>query len=611
MSDVIKLLPDSIANQIAAGEVIQRPASAVKELLENALDAGATHIQLYIKDAGKALIQVIDNGCGMSDTDARMSFERHATSKIQNIEDLFSIRTMGFRGEALASIAAVAQVEMKSQKASDELGTEILIEGSDVLKQETIKTNAGTSIAVKNLFYNVPARRQFLKSNPVETRHIIDEFTRVAMAQPQIHFEMHQNGNEVFNLRRGTLKQRIVGLLGKDLDDKLVPTEEQTSVVHISGYVGKPAAARKTRGDQFFFVNNRFIKSNYLHHAISSMFSDLMPRDFFPLYVLFIDIDPARIDINVHPTKQEIKFDDERIIYTFLQASVKRALAQYSVTPTLDFKTETAFDREGNFGNWMTGTNHSHNENEKSFSSYQPLRQDPNLPNWKELYNIASKPNEPTQAKTIEANWKADKTANEKLNLEDFSDKPTPPFQLHLQYIVSQIKSGFILVDQQAAHERILFEKYLNAIEQNKPGNQQQLFPLTMHVNAADFDLIKEILPEINALGFDLQEFGKDAFVIHGIPPDLPQGSEVQMIEKLLEGFRKTQTEVKLDKRQQVARNMARNASIKRGQKLSESEMKNLLDQLFACETPFQTSDGRMTFITFGLNDLEKQFSKK
>lgn len=606
MSDIIKLLPDAIANQIAAGEVIQRPASAVKELLENALDAGATEIELHIKDAGKTLIQVIDNGSGMSDTDARMSFERHATSKIQNIEDLFAIRTMGFRGEALASIAAVAQVDLRSKKSNTEIGTHIIIEGSDVKSQEQINAASGTNIAVKNLFYNVPARRQFLKSNPVETRHIIDEFTRVAMANPAIHFMLFHNDTEVFNLHAGTLKQRITGLLGKNLDNKLIPAEEKTTVVHISGYIGKPEAARKTRGDQFFFVNNRFIKSNYLHHAINSAFDQLLPRDQFPLYVLFIDIDPARIDINVHPTKQEIKFDDERIIYSFLQSTVRKALAQYSVTPSLDFNTETAFDREGNFGNWMQA-----NQTPDTKQVHQPPTHNTALPNWKELYAIASKPKEDVSPKTIEANWGTEKKSDKKLNLEDFTEKQTAPFQLHLQYIVSQIKSGFILVDQQAAHERILFEKYLEAITQNKPGNQQQLFPLTMHVNANDFELIKELLPEINALGFDLQEFGRDAFVIHGVPQDMPAGNEIQMIEKLIEGFRKSQTEIQLDKRQQVARNMARNASIKAGQKLSETEMKNLLDQLFACETPYQTSDGKMTFLTFSLQDLAKQFSKK
>ena len=366
---------------------------------------------------------------------------------------------MGFRGEALASIAAVAQVEMKTKQHDDELGTELLIEGSEVMKHEPANCVNGTSIAVKNLFFNVPARRQFLKSNPVEMRHIIDEFTRVAMAQPAVQFELYHNDNEIFNLKQGTLKQRIIALLGKDLNDKLCPVEEQTTVVHISGYIGKPDAARKTRGDQFFFVNNRFIRSNYLHHAITSAFSDLLPKDVFPMYVLFIDIDPSRIDINVHPTKQEIKFDDERIIYSFLQSSVKRALAQYSVTPTLDFNTETAFDREGNFGGWMNNFSQQPAP-QKSFADHHP-KQNNALPNWKELYTIASKPKENTQAKTIEANWQDEKTSNEKLNLEDFSDKPTAPFQLHQQYIVSQIKSGFILVDQQAAHERILFEKYL------------------------------------------------------------------------------------------------------------------------------------------------------
>ncbi len=345
MPDIIQLLPDNIANQIAAGEVIQRPASAAKELLENAVDAGANVIQLIVNDAGKALIQVIDNGKGMSETDARMCFERHATSKINTIEDLFRIRTMGFRGEALASIAAVAQVELKSRKPDQEIGTYIEIENSLVKKQEPVATAAGTSISMKNVFFNVPARRNFLKSNAAEMRHVIDEFIRVAMAFPDIFFSLTSNGQEVFHLERGSLKQRIVQLLGSQYNAKLVPVQEQTDYLNITGFVGKPETSKKTRGDQYFFVNNRFIRSAYLNHAVMNAYQQMIPADSFPLYVLFIDLDPAQIDINVHPTKQEIKFEDEKIVYAFVQAAVKHALAQFSITPTLDFDLDPAIQQ--------------------------------------------------------------------------------------------------------------------------------------------------------------------------------------------------------------------------------------------------------------------------
>src|SRR6202012_2929478 len=344
MSDIIQLLPDAVANQIAAGEVVQRPASAVKELIENAIDAGADKIQLILKDAGKSLIQVIDNGAGMSVTDARMCFERHATSKIRKAEDLFAIRTMGFRGEAMASIAAIAQVELKTRRHEDEVGTCITIEGSEVISQEACSANTGTSISVKNLFYNTPARRNFLKSNPVEMRYIIDELQRVALANPQIFFTLHHNGQEVYHLPGTTLKQRIIHLFGNNYNERLVPVEEDTIVVKLHGFVGKPEYAKRTRGEQFFFVNNRFIKDAYLTHAVLLAFKELLPEDTFPLYVLFIDIDPAKIDINVHPTKTEIKYQDEQTIYAIIRSAVKRSLGRYNITPSLDFDQENSIE---------------------------------------------------------------------------------------------------------------------------------------------------------------------------------------------------------------------------------------------------------------------------
>ncbi|MGB3076359.1 MAG: DNA mismatch repair endonuclease MutL [Chitinophagales bacterium] len=610
MSDIIHQLPDSIANQIAAGEVIQRPASAVKELMENSLDSGATSIKLIVKDAGKQLVQVIDNGCGMSETDARMCFERHATSKISTIDDLFAIRTMGFRGEAMASIAAISQVELKSKRREDTLGTILEIEGSEVKKQEPAQVADGTSIAIKNLFYNVPARRNFLKANTVETRHIIDEFQRIALANPEIHFEMHHNGMQVFHLPPGNLRQRIVNVFGNQYNERLVPVEEQTNIVNIFGFIGKPDTAKRTRGEQFFFVNRRFIKNNYLNHAVVGAYDQLLQKDSFPLYVLFIDIDPSRIDINVHPTKQEIKFEDDRIVYAFVNAAAKRGLSKYSITPTLDFDRETAFDKLSAF----SAPALPRVQDLKNFEGQEKIVNRPrdfspgkNVQGWEQLFDIARKQDQ--QTLTVPSQWEKE-TNQHQTSIEDFSEKQSSPFQLHNRYIVSQIKSGFILIDQQSAHERILFEKYMKGLELNNLSTQQQLFPETLHIAAADVELLRELLPEFTGLGFDIQEFGGSSFVVHGLPSDIRDTDHKELIESILDEFKQSQSNVKLNKRHQLALSMARKASIKNGESLTEKEMHNLTDQLFACETPYFTPDGKHTVITFDLKDIEKLFEK-
>lgn len=610
MTDIIHQLPDSIANQIAAGEVIQRPSSAVKELMENALDAGATVIKLIVKDAGKQLVQVIDNGCGMSETDARMCFERHATSKISTIDDLFAIRTMGFRGEAMASIAAIAQVELKSKRREDTLGTLLEIEGSVVKRQEPAQVPEGTSIAIKNLFYNVPARRNFLKANTVETRHIIEEFQRIALANPEIHFEMHHNGMQVFHLPPGNLRQRIVNVFGNQYNERLVPVEEKTNIVNIFGFIGKPDAAKRTRGEQFFFVNRRFIKNNYLNHAVTGAYDQLLQKDTFPLYVLFIDIDPSRIDINVHPTKQEIKFDDDRIVYAFVNAAAKRGLSKYSITPTLDFDRETAFDKLSSFSAPALPRLQDHRDfagREKIVNRPKDYAAPGSSHGWEQLYEIARRKDQ--QTLTVPSAWGKDAAENTAA-IEDFSEKQTVPFQLHNRYLVSQIKSGFILIDQQAAHERILFEKYLKGLELNNLSTQQQLFPETLHIAAADFELLRELLPEFTGLGFDIQEFGGNSFVVHGIPSDIRDGNHKELIESILDEFKQSQSNLKLNKRHQLALSMAKKAAIRHGEPLTEKEMRNLTDQLFACETPYYTPEGKHTVITFDLNDIEKLFDK-
>ncbi|HEY4323267.1 MAG TPA: DNA mismatch repair endonuclease MutL [Mucilaginibacter sp.] len=618
MSDIIQLLPDAVANQIAAGEVVQRPASAVKELIENAIDAGADKIQLILKDAGKSLIQVIDNGCGMSLTDARMSFERHATSKIKKADDLFAIRTMGFRGEALASIAAIAHVELKTRRHEDELGTCIFIEGSEVLSQEACMTNTGTSISVKNLFFNIPARRNFLKSNPVEMRHVIDEFQRIALANPQVFFSLHHDGQEVYHLPPATLKQRIIHLFGNNYNQRLVPVEEDTSIIKFHGFVGKPEFARKTRGEQFFFVNNRFIRDAYLNHAVLTAFYELLPDDTFPLYVLFIDIDPAKIDINVHPTKTEIKYQDEKAIYAIIRSAVKRSLGRYNITPSLDFDQENSIEHlvtPKPFEEIVAPTI-SFNPDFNPFNSDRTTeRESPFLRNsgehrsspipqsWDTLYEISKR--EITIQHPIHSE-KSITADDQEIN------KPSERklFQVHNRFILSQIKSGFMMINQQAAHERILYERFLQQLQNHSGVSQQSLFPQSVTLNSADFELLKELLPDIRALGFDIREFGKNTVVVEGIPADLNNASENELLEQLLEGFKNNQSILKLDKRDSLARSLARNAATKAGTKMSLEEMNLLIDQLFACEMPNVALNGKQVITTFTLNELLERFDK-
>jgi DNA mismatch repair protein MutL len=634
MSDVIRLLPDSIANQIAAGEVVQRPASAVKELLENSVDAGAKQIKLIVKDAGKTLIQVIDDGCGMSETDARMCFERHATSKIQSAADLFAIRTMGFRGEALASIASIAQVELRTRREVDELATRIVIEGFELKTQEPCQAPVGTDFRIKNLFYNVPARRNFLKSNTVEMRHILDEFERVAFANPEVFFSLHHNGQELFHLHPGNLRQRIVGIFGKETNKKLVPVSEDMDVIRINGFVGKPEFAKKTRGEQFFFVNNRFIKSSYLHHAVVSAFEELIPKDAFPFYMIFLDINPARIDVNVHPTKQEIKFDDERLIYNYLKVTIRHALGQHAVTPSLDFHQDSGlFEKylnpqtvtapvepatvleKGGEAMTETGTPPVKKESKPgtSFKKEVTERDASNLQHWESLYQglTSAPPSDegrnapPSSPAPIQASHAS---VDELDDLDNtFSKNVKEPYQIHAAYIVSHIKSGFILIDQQAASERIVYEKYLDAIEEKNIVVQQMLFPRTLRFSTSDAVLLKEILPEINRLGFDIQEFGGGSFIVHGVPADWNGQNEQKVLESLLEQFKK-ETDLRLNSTERIARSMARQAAIKRGTPLTIVEMRELIDRLFACSMPFKSPTGRNCFITYDLETLNKQF---
>ena len=623
MADIINLLPENIANQIAAGEVIQRPASAVKELLENSVDAGATEIKLFVNDAGKALIQVIDNGKGMSETDARMSFERHATSKIKNIDDLFHIKTMGFRGEALASIAGVAQVELKTKKAGEPVGTCIEIENSVVVSQEPVATNEGTNISMKNLFFNVPARRNFLKSNASELRHIVDEFIRVAMAFPDIFFSLASNGQEVFHLEKGSLKQRIIQILGNNYNTKLVSVKEDTDYLNIYGFVGKPETAKKTRGDQYFFVNNRFIKSAYLNHAVMNAFSDMIAKDSFPMYVLFIDLDPSRLDINVHPTKQEIKFEDEKIVYAFVQSAIKHSLAQYSVTPTLDFELDASIQHSdavskpfttdkqnaaagSSLYNTFTQKNQAHFINNKSDLEY-----------WNASFPAVQKAiHDKAENKLIDIDEPGKDNNFSSIIKELHQAKPNKKpsseefVQVHKAFIIAENENGFIVIHQQNAHERILYERFVNAMKGKPIAIQRSLFPVTLEITPGDAVLMNELLADLNLLGYQVEPFGNNTFVIQGSPADVKDGNEKVALEKMLEQYKHFSMDVSFNKREKLLRSMAWQQSVKAGTYLAEKEIKSLVEDLFACEICNTTPNGKPVFLEFKKDEMDKMFGR-
>lgn len=613
MPNIIHLLTDAIANQIAAGEVVQRPASVVKELLENSIDAGATRIKLVIKDAGKQLVQVIDDGSGMSETDARMCFERHATSKIRETNDLFNIRTMGFRGEAMASIAAVAQVELKTRKRDEELGIILKIEGSEVKTQEQTATPEGTIISVKNLFFNVPARRNFLKSNPVETKHIFDEFQRVALANPQVAFNFHNNDLEVYNLSAGKLSQRIVALFGKNYQTQMVVVEEGTDIVKIHGYIGKPEAAKKTRGEQFFFANNRFIKHHYLHHAVVEAYDGLLPDRSHPFYVLFIEIEPARIDINVHPTKTEIKFEDERVIYAVMRSAVKKALGTHNVTPSIDFEQDINFGVETS-GIRDYGTDVAPFEIPKITQ-----REQNNQKNWDKLYSGFDSSPKTIPSRATSDQFSFQSKMNSRADNVDLSgadeagqvDKGSgSSFQVIDKYLVTQVKSGLMLVDHQAAQERILYEKYKTSQRRKTGASQQFLFPQTIELSQSDFALVSGLEEEIRVLGFVFNPFGGNTIVVNGIPNDVPAGKEKELFEGFLEQFKHNRDSLKIEVKESMVRALAKR-SVQKSKKFSQLEVSSLIDRLFACETPNYAPDGNPTFVILEGNTIESYFKKQ
>jgi len=638
MPDIIKLLSDKIANQIAAGEVIQRPASAIKELLENAIDAGSSKIDIVVKDAGRTLIQVIDNGCGMTETDARMSFERHATSKIRSADDLFNIRTKGFRGEALASIAAIAQVELRTKSSEADLGTCIKIEGSKVTSQEPVQCPTGTNFQIKNLFFNVPARRNFLKTNAVEIKHIIDEIERVALPHSDIHFTFTHNGNQVFDLHSGTFRQRIVAIFGKKYNERLVPIEEQTTIMNISGYIIKPEFCKRTRGEQFFFVNKRFIKSSYLNHAVKNGFNELLAKGQFPSYFLFLEVDPATIDINIHPTKTEIKFEDDKSLYAIVNSAVRNSLGKFNLAPSIDFDQETSFnvpplpkDRpvfeptinvnpdfnpfkstentpskstsgSGSFASFpkkSSGSNYRINISNEEIEANLDFLATPEFPENTIQTDIF------TDTNTLEQNSK-EENATEKETLYDASKT----FQLQGKYILTQVGKSLLMIDQRRAHQQVLFERFLLSAQNQDITSQKLLFPKVIEFENSNYALILELIEDVNAMGFELTDLGGNAISISGIPTGVKEEQIEATLELFVEQCKQNSDKLKQEHLVTVAWSMAKGAAIKRGRKLSSEEMGILLDELFACTSSNYNAKGKPIVVSMSADEIEQKFGK-
>lgn len=615
MSDIIQLLPDAVANQIAAGEVIQRPASVVKELVENALDAGADAITIHIKDAGKTFIRIADNGCGLSPTDARMAFERHATSKISAANDLFCIRTMGFRGEALASIAAIAEVELRSKRMEDEVGTCLLMAGSNVLSQEPAACSNGTVITVKNLFYNVPARRKFLKGNSTELKHIINEIQRVALPNPDIRFTLYHNDTLLYDLESSNLRKRIVNIFGKTINQSLVPVEENTTILKILGYIGQPKYARKTLGEQFFFVNKRYMRHPYFNKAVTQAYEKLLPPDSFPSYFLYLEVDPADIDINVHPTKTEIKFENETALWQIIHAAVRTSLGKHNVVPSIDFDQSGSIEipvlRKDNgdvpFPEIQINPQYNPFEEEKKFNPGQKSGQGfstQGVTGWEKLYGGEENDNSPENLQF------AFGAGEESFNAAQNSFPGKKAMQLKNRFILSPVKSGLMVIDQKRAHERILYEKFLEVLKSDSVASQQQLFPQTIDLEPGDSTLLREILDDLLALGFDIREFGKNTFIINGTPGVLDVASPEVIVEKLLEEYKNSPVDARARAREQVAISLSKASSLNYGTELKQEEIDHLIDNLFACATPNYSPEGKKVLTIIPLADIEKSFNK-
>ncbi|MBA4746375.1 MAG: DNA mismatch repair endonuclease MutL [Muricauda sp.] len=615
MADIIKLLPDHVANQIAAGEVVQRPASVVKELLENAIDAGSTSIKLIIKDGGKALIQVVDDGVGMSETDARLSFERHATSKISSAQDLFNLETKGFRGEALASIAAIAHVDMQTRTSSNEVGTHLKIEGSKIVSQEVVATPKGTSISVKNLFFNIPARRNFLKSNQVELRHITDEFHRVALVHPNIEFHFYNNGSEIFNLPSTKHRQRIVHIFGSKMEHRLVPVNEETEVVKVSGFICKPEFAKKSRGEQFFFANNRYIRSPYLHHAVVAAFEGLIKSDTYPGYFLFLDVDPSSIDINIHPTKTEVKFDDENTLYAILRSTIKHSLGQFNVAPVLDFDHDPNLD-----------TPYSYKEKgvvipkvtvDAMFNPFQETPTKKNTGNsfrkqsakgWEDLYEGLGNQNDHNEFSSVIIESESEEQGT-LYSGKDIEEHLASTFQLRRKYVVSTVKSGMLVIHQNRAHERILFEKFLGEITVKEGVSQQLLFPLELTFNKQELAVLQEIKESLTNIGFAFQSLEEETVKVTGVPMMVPESGIGTVLDRLISDYMEGYADGSISQAEMLAKALSRNLAVRTGDVLDQESQLTLVNNLFACKEPNLSPFQKITYTIISEGDIDKKFN--
>ncbi|MBN2682793.1 MAG: DNA mismatch repair endonuclease MutL [Bacteroidales bacterium] len=608
MSDIIRLLPDSVANQIAAGEVIQRPASVVKELIENSVDAGASSIKIIIKDAGKTLVQVIDNGCGMSEKDCRMSFERHATSKIKTADDLFAIRTMGFRGEALASIAAIAQVEMRTKRFEDELGSRIVVEGSEVILQEPISCPQGTNFMVKNIFYNVPARRKFLKADTTEFKNIINEIQRVALANPDIAMILNHNNEDVYNLSSGNHRQRIVQLFGKNINQHLVSVNTDTSMLKISGFIGKPEIARKKGGEQFFFINNRYMRHPYFYNAVVKAYENILPPDMSPSFFLFFEADTSTIDINIHPTKTEIKFEEEQAIYQIIHVTIKEGLGKFNVMASIDFNQNTGFavpyvKKDTEIRPPEIRVNPDFNPFLKENSPYSTKTHHTAVKHWEKLYEGLKNENTPD-------------IRNES-DIEPFSENENyifsgveqPQFlQLKGKYILTPVKSGLMIIDQRRAHERILYDNYLSLMQEEKVHSQKSLFPESINFNPDDFEIIKELIPDLKKIGYDIEIIGKNSIMVNGVPANEISGDLKTILDSFLETSQSGAFSTSENKKEQLALVLAKSNAINYGKMLEYEEMTNIFNGLFAGLNPNFTPSGKLIVTIVSINDVETLF---
>ncbi|MEZ4809120.1 MAG: DNA mismatch repair endonuclease MutL [Allomuricauda sp.] len=615
MADIIKLLPDHVANQIAAGEVVQRPASVVKELLENAIDAGATTIKLIVKDGGKTLIQVVDDGIGMNETDARLSFERHATSKISSAQDLFNLHTKGFRGEALASIAAIAHVEMQTRPEANEVGTSIKIEGSKIVSQDVVATPKGTSISVKNLFFNIPARRNFLKSNQLELRHITDEFHRVALVHPNVEFHFYNNGAEIFNLPKTKHRQRIAHVFGSRMEDRLVPVNEETEVLKVSGFICKPEFAKKSRGEQFFFANDRYIKSPYLHHAVAAAFEGLIKQDMYPGYFLYLEVDPSSIDINIHPTKTEVKFDDENTLYAIIRSTIKHSLGQFNVAPVLDFDhdpnldTPYAYKEKGAVLPKVTvdADFNPFQETTKKISGRSNF-QKKSVEGWQDLYAGFDGENDAEEFSSLAIE------SSEELQGTLHADDGIPEhlattFQLRRKYIVTTVKSGMLVIHQNRAHERVLFEKFLGEITVKEGVSQQLLFPLELSFSIQELNVLKEIRESLTNIGFAFESLEHETVKVTGVPLVVPESGIGMVLDRLIADYKEGFEEGPISQAEVLAKVLSKNLAVRTGEPLDQESQLALVNNLFACKEPTLSPFQKLAYTIISEGDIDKKFS--